>query len=79
LEAKLYPMATTSMMVVRDGEIVYTYGNLSDVSYLASARKSVLSMLFGKYVAEGKIDLDMSIAEIGIRAAGSHESSHSSL
>lgn len=66
MEAKLYPMATTSMMVVRNGEIIFTYGNLPDVSYLASARKSVLSMLFGKYVGEGKIDLDMSIAEIGI-------------
>lgn len=66
MEAQLYPMATTSMMVVRNGEIVYKYGNLSDVNYLASSRKSVLSMLFGKYVAEGKIDLDMSIGEIGI-------------
>lgn len=66
MEAKLYPMATTSMMVAQRGEIVYRYGNLSDVSYLASARKSVLSMLFGRYVAEGKIDLDMTIREIGI-------------
>ncbi|KJX90363.1 hypothetical protein SY94_5251 (plasmid) [Agrobacterium tumefaciens] len=66
MEAKLYPMATTSMMVAQGGEIVYRYGNLSDVSYLASARKSILSMLFGRYVAEGKIDLDMTIGEIGI-------------
>lgn len=66
MEAKLYPMATTSMMVVQGGEIVYRYGNLSDVSYLASARKSILSILFGRYVAEGKIDLDMTIGEIGI-------------
>ena len=41
MEAKLYPMATTSMMVAQGGEIVYRYGNLSDVSYLASARKSI--------------------------------------
>lgn len=66
MEMKLYPMATTSMMVVQGGEIVYRYGNLSDVSYLASARKSILSMLFGRYVAEGEIDLDMTIGEIGI-------------
>ncbi len=66
MEEKLYPMATTSMAIVHKGEIVYRYGNISDVSYLASARKSVLSMLFGKYVAEGKIDLDMPIGEIGI-------------
>ena len=66
METKLYPLATTSMMVVHRGEIVYRYGNLSDVSYLASARKSILSMLFGRYVANGKIDLDMTIGEIGI-------------
>ncbi len=66
MEAKLYPMATTSMMVAQGGEIVYRYGNLSDVSYLASARKSILSMLFGRYVAEGKVDLDMTIGEIGV-------------
>lgn len=66
METRLYPMATTSMMVVHGGQIIYRYGNLSDVSYLASTRKSILSMLFGRYVAEGSIDLDMTIGEIGI-------------
>lgn len=66
METKLYPLATTSMMVVQGGEIVYRYGNLSDVSYLASARKSVLSMLFGRYVVEGKINLSMTLGEVGI-------------
>ncbi|MBP2557261.1 CubicO group peptidase (beta-lactamase class C family) [Neorhizobium galegae] len=66
MEMQLYPLATTSMMVVQGGEIVYRYGNLSDVSYLASARKSILSMLFGRYVAEGRIDLNMTIGGIGI-------------
>ncbi|MDR6192462.1 CubicO group peptidase (beta-lactamase class C family) [Agrobacterium pusense] len=70
MEEKLYPMATTSMAIVHKGEIVYRYGNISDVNYLASARKSVLSMLFGKYVGEGKIDLDMTIGEIGIEEDG---------
>ncbi|UHS64430.1 serine hydrolase (plasmid) [Agrobacterium vaccinii] len=66
MEAKLYPLPTSSMMVVQGGEIVYRYGNISDVSYLASARKSVLSMLFGRYVDEGKIDLNMTIGDVGI-------------
>lgn len=66
MEAKLYPMATTSMMIVQGDEVVYQYGNMSDVSYLASARKSILSMLFGRYVQDGKIDLDMTIGEVGI-------------
>ena len=32
MEAKLYPLPTTSMMVLQGGEIVYRYGNISDVS-----------------------------------------------
>ncbi len=43
LEAKLYPMATTSMMVVRDGEIVYTYAtcqtSVTSPQPLTDARK----------------------------------------
>jgi CubicO group peptidase (beta-lactamase class C family) len=53
-------------MVVREGKIVYTYGNIEQISYLASARKSLLSMLYGKYVKSGVIDLDKTLGELGI-------------
>ncbi len=33
---------------------------------LASVRKSVLAMLFGSYVADGKIRLDKTLAELGV-------------
>jgi len=65
-EAKLVTMPTTALMVVAGGRVVYRYGDIAQVSYLASARKSILSMLYGKYVASGKINLDATIGELGI-------------
>lgn len=53
-------------MVLKDGEIVYEYGDTSELYYIASCRKSVLSILYGKYVESGKIDLDDTIGELGI-------------
>src|SRR4051812_10273248 len=51
LEQTLFTKPTTSLLIVKGGKIVYSYGDTSHVSYLASARKSVLSMLYGNYVA----------------------------
>lgn len=58
--------ATTGLMVLHNGKVVYNYGNLEKVSYIASCRKSVLSMLYGKYVDNGTIDLKTTIGELGI-------------
>ena len=58
--------ATTGLVVLHKGKILYTYGNVERVSYIASCRKSVLSMLYGKYVDNGTIDLSTSIEELGI-------------
>jgi len=69
VERMLYPMPTTSLLVVKAGRVVYHYGDSSHVSYLASARKSVLSMLYGKYVANGTINLDRTIGELGVDEA----------
>ncbi|MCS7461448.1 beta-lactamase family protein [Paenibacillus doosanensis] len=63
---KLEVMPTTSMMVVVDGKVIYSYGDISQVSYLASARKSILSLLYGRYVKSGKINLDSTLDELGI-------------
>ena len=57
---------TTGMIVLRQGKIVYQYGDIEKVSYIASCRKSVLSMLYGKYVEEGVLDLNQAIGELGI-------------
>lgn len=57
---------TTSMLVLQDGKVIYEYGNTSKINYLASCRKSILAMLFGKYVENGTIDLNETIDSIGI-------------
>jgi CubicO group peptidase (beta-lactamase class C family) len=46
------------------------YGDLRAVSYLASVRKSVLSILFGNYVFSGKLRLNKRLADIGIDDIG---------
>jgi CubicO group peptidase (beta-lactamase class C family) len=65
-EARLVTMPTTSLMVAASGRITYRYGDIAQPSYLASARKSILSMLYGKYVANGTIKLDATMGELGI-------------
>jgi CubicO group peptidase (beta-lactamase class C family) len=57
---------TTGFMAVTGGRVLFEYGDLEALSYLASVRKSVLSMLFGNYVANGTIRLDRTLAELGI-------------
>ena len=57
---------TTGLVVVVNGKIIYTYGDIKQVSYIASCRKSVMSMLYGKYVVDGTIKLDETIGQLGI-------------
>lgn len=57
---------TTSMIVLQNGKVVYEYGDASEISYIASCRKSVLSMLYGKYIENGTIDLQETIGSLGI-------------
>ncbi|HEX6322749.1 MAG TPA: serine hydrolase [Vicinamibacterales bacterium] len=61
---------TTAMMAVVGGRVLFEYGDVTTVSYLASVRKSVLAMLFGNYVQSGKIRLDRTLAEMGIDEHG---------
>jgi CubicO group peptidase (beta-lactamase class C family) len=63
-------LPTTGMMVIVGGRSLYEYGDVQRVSYLASVRKSVLAMLFGKYVASGRIRLDRTLADLKIDDLG---------
>ena len=63
-------MGTTGLMIVVGGKEMYSYGDVSEVSYIASCRKSVLSMMYGKYVHNGTIDLDATVDELGIDDIG---------
>ena len=55
---------TTGLMVVVGGESIFEYGNITQTSYIASVRKSVLAMLMGKYVENGTIDLDRTVGDL---------------
>jgi len=61
---------TTALVVVVGGRSLVEYGDLAHLSYLASVRKSVLAMLYGKYVEEGKIPLHKTLKEIGLTDHG---------
>jgi CubicO group peptidase (beta-lactamase class C family) len=62
--------STTGMMVVQHGKVIFSYGDVKEVSYIASCRKSILSMLYGPFVKSGKIRLDRSLAQLNIDDVG---------
>ncbi len=62
--------STTGMMIIQNGKVVFEYGNVSENSYIASCRKSILAMLYGKYVADGTIQLDKTLEDLGISVDG---------
>jgi CubicO group peptidase (beta-lactamase class C family) len=57
---------TGSMVIVVQGRIIFAYGDLTHTSKVASVRKSVLGMLYGKYVLNNKIDPDKTVKQIGL-------------
>ncbi|HET9373289.1 MAG TPA: hypothetical protein VFO19_23665, partial [Vicinamibacterales bacterium] len=42
-------MATTGAIAIQGGRVLWEHGDLALVSYLASVRKSILAMMYGKY------------------------------
>jgi hypothetical protein len=52
------------------GRVVFEYGDIDTVSYVASVRKSLMSMLYGIHVERGEIDLDATLAQLGIDDRG---------
>ncbi len=61
---------TTGLVVVDRGRVVFDFGDIEELSYIASARKSVLSMLYGDWVEKGVIDLETTIGELGMDDIG---------
>ena len=70
VRARLSKLSTTGFMAVVGGRVLMEYGDVQAVSYLASVRKSILAMLYGNYVASGKVRLDKTLAEMGIDEIG---------
>ncbi|MFQ6047518.1 MAG: serine hydrolase domain-containing protein [Gemmatimonadales bacterium] len=61
---------TTGLIVVDRGRVVFEFGDVEDLSYVASVRKSILAMLYGKYVEDGTIDLEKTLDELGMDDVG---------
>ncbi len=57
---------TTGLLVAVDGKILFDYGDIEELSYIASCRKSILSMMYGKYVKNGTIELDKTLNDLGV-------------
>jgi CubicO group peptidase (beta-lactamase class C family) len=70
VRARLGTLSTTGFMAVVGGRVLLEHGDVRAVSYLASVRKSVLSMLVGIAVANGTLNLDRTLAQIGIDDVG---------
>ena len=66
LRAWLKVNQTTALHVSSGGRTLFEYGDMAKVSKVASVRKSILALLFGKYVTEGKVDLNKSVQELGL-------------
>ncbi|MCZ6918343.1 MAG: serine hydrolase [Gemmatimonadetes bacterium] len=61
---------TTGLMVIDRGRVVFQFGDVEELSYLASVRKSVLAILYGKYVEDGTIDLEKTLEDLGVDDVG---------
>jgi CubicO group peptidase (beta-lactamase class C family) len=70
LRVWLQSLDTTAMMVVVGGRSLFEYGDLTHQSYLASVRKSVLAILYGKYVENGTITLNKTLRELEFTDVG---------
>lgn len=56
----------TALMVVQDGRVVATWGDVRRRVNVYSVRKSLISALYGIAAAEGKVDPDATLAALGI-------------
>lgn len=57
---------TAAVMIVHDGVVVSQWGEVDRKFNTHSIRKSFLATLYGKPVREGKIDLDVTLAKLGL-------------
>lgn len=61
---------TTGFVVVDRGRVVFQFGDIEDLSYVASVRKSILAMLYGTWVEKGVIDLEATLDDLGMDDIG---------
>ena len=66
LRVWLKTQQTTALHISIGGKVVFEYGDTKRVSKVASVRKSVLAMLYGNYVAQGKVDPNSTVEQLGL-------------
>jgi CubicO group peptidase (beta-lactamase class C family) len=59
-------IGSTAVLVVQDGKVIATFGDVDKKLPIHSVRKSLMSALYGIAVANHKIDLGKSLAQLGI-------------
>ena len=59
-------IGSAAVMIVDDGIVVDAWGDITKNYKCHSVRKSLLSALYGIYVADGKIDISKTLGELGI-------------
>jgi CubicO group peptidase (beta-lactamase class C family) len=64
--AHVQTLPTTAVMAIVGGRVLWQYGDVEAVSYLASVRKSILATMYGRYVVAGRIRLNANMMELGI-------------
>ena len=57
-------------MVITGGKVLLEYGDVQAIGYMAAGRFTLAAMVFGKPVMDWIIDLDMTLAELGIDDRG---------
>lgn len=57
---------TGSMMVVVQGRVIFSYGDVTHTSKIASVRKSILDILYGKYILNNSIDITKTVEQLGL-------------
>jgi len=63
---EMIKFGTDALMVITDGKVIFEYGNTTNIIRSHSMRKSLLSALYGIYVAEGKIDTSETLEQLEI-------------
>lgn len=66
LTPKEAPQRTRSVIILENEKIIYEYGPVDKIMNIASIRKAIISLLYGIAVNKGVIDINKTLAELGI-------------
>ena len=60
----------TGLMIIQKGRVIFQYGDIAEVSYIASCRKSILAILYGEHIKSGEIHLNSTLRDLRIDDIG---------